>query len=181
MRQQRASKSAAAVPRPHKYSFLIANRIRGKQLVYTFGTYSARRRLFYNYAMPPVQAADLPLRLWVLCTGLAGLGAAIGAYTRPLSPHKTLYSGTTTTANAEFARMYATWLLLSTTIRVTYFLHPVLPPDPLFYLTAATYAVALVHFALEIFVHATAPLRPGGIAPLVVASVSLVWFGSFLL
>jgi Erg28 like protein len=114
------------------------------------------------------------LRIWVLITGLAGLGASIGAYTKPLSPHKTLYQGSTATACAEFARMYGTWLLTSTCVRVAFFADPTNPT--LFWVAFCTYCVALVHFSLEIFIFKAAALKPGGIAPLVVASSSIVWF-----
>jgi len=116
------------------------------------------------------------LKSWVLITGLAGIGAAIGAYTKPLSPFKTLYAASSATACPEFARMYATWLLLSTCVRVCFFLQPGGVTTAQFWLAFSTYIVALWHFGLEIFIFRTAPLRPGGFAPLMVASLSVIWF-----
>lgn len=126
--------------------------------------------------------ADSPvLRVWVLITGLAGLGAALGAYAKPLSPHKTLYARTPDTANASFARMYGTWLLTSTTIRVAFFLSASADRTPVFFLAFGTYVIAAFHFVTEIFVFRSAGLRPGGVAPLIVAGGSIVWFSAILL
>lgn len=116
------------------------------------------------------------LRLWVLATGLAGLGAAVGAYLAPLSPHKTLYRRSAHTAHAEFARMYGTWLFTSTAVRVAFFGAAPAVGSALFWVTLWTYLVALVHFGTEIFMYRAAALRPGGTGPLVVASVSIAWF-----
>lgn len=128
--------------------------------------------------MSDLLSEDGPLlRGWVLITGLAGLGAAIGAYSKPLSPHMTLYKKVPETANAVFARMYATWLLTSTCVRVAFFLSSTRGPDTtIFWLVFATYCIALWHFGLEIFVFKTAGIRPGGIGPLIVASGSIAWF-----
>jgi hypothetical protein len=62
------------------------------------------------------------LRVWVLVTGLAGFSTAIGCYTKPLSAHKTLYGRSPHTAHPEFSRMFGTWLLTSTCVRVAFFL-----------------------------------------------------------
>jgi hypothetical protein len=114
------------------------------------------------------------LRVWVLVTGLAGLSTAIGCYTKPLSAHQTLYGRSPHTVHPEFSRMFGTWLLTSTCVRVAFFLNPT--NSALFWVTFCTYWVALLHFATEIFVYRTAPLLPGGIAPCVVASGSILWF-----
>lgn len=117
-----------------------------------------------------------PLRAWVLITGMAGLGAAIGAYRNPLSPHKTLYRRTPHTANPSFARMYATWLLTSTAIRIAFFLAPdCSPSNPIYWVAFSTYLIALFHFVLELFVFKAASLIPGGVMPCIVASFSIVW------
>lgn len=122
------------------------------------------------------------LRLWVLITGLAGLGAAIGAYAKPMSPHKTLYRTSKYTVYSEFSRMYATWLLTSTCVRIAFFLADSIKSDTaIFWLAFATYVIALWHFGLEIFVFKTAALRPGGVAPLLVASGSIAWFTTIAL
>ncbi|GAB0492476.1 hypothetical protein MMPV_003739 [Pyropia vietnamensis] len=119
----------------------------------------------------------LALRVWVAVTGMAGLSAAVGALTAPASPIDTLYREAPPGTDAgPFARMYATWLALSTVTRLVYAGTPS-PDGGLTAVTAATYAVALGHFAGEIGVTRTVPLLPGGVAPLVVASVSLVWMG----
>jgi Erg28 like protein len=117
---------------------------------------------------------DDALRMWVLVTGIAGFGAAIGAFLKPLSPHKTLYRGSTATACPEFARMYGTWLLTSTFIRLAYAFDP--KNLALFWLAFCTYCVALFHFGLEIFVYKAAVLIPAGIMPIFVASSSILWF-----
>lgn len=119
------------------------------------------------------------LRVWVLITGLAGLGAGISAYRKPLSPHKTLYNNTSATKNEAFAHMYGTWLFTSTIIRVSFFLAAAplrQPSSPLFWITLGTYLIALFHFVTEIFVYRHASLLPGGFAPLVVAGLSILWF-----
>lgn len=116
------------------------------------------------------------LRLWVLTTGMAGLGAAIGAYRRPLSPHQTLYNNGSETASAPFARMYGTWLFTSTTIRVAFFLAKSRSTSqPIFWLAFATYLIALFHFVSEIFIFRSAALLPGGFMPLLVAGISVLW------
>lgn len=122
-----------------------------------------------------------PLPIWVLITGLAGISASVGAYLRPLSPHKTLYNRVTSTADPAFARMYATWLLTSTAIRVGFFLAPQRGEETVvFWLAFATYAIALWHFVLEIFIFKTVSLRPGGFAPVVVATGSVIWFSAIV-
>lgn len=114
------------------------------------------------------------LRCWVLLTGMAGLGASIGAYVKPLSPHKTLYRRSAATACAEFSRMYGTWLLTSTCVRVAFFLSP--SNQTIFWVTFCTYVIALQHFGMEIFFFKSAGLRPGGVGPIVVATTSIIWF-----
>ncbi|GJQ09799.1 hypothetical protein GpartN1_g1590.t1 [Galdieria partita] len=115
------------------------------------------------------------LRTWVGLTGLAGLGAAVGAWWNPASPMDTIYRNIppSETASALASRLYATWLLLSTVVRCTFALHEF--SLPLAVATCATYVVAWVHFATEIFVYHTVPLKPGGQAPLWVASISIGW------
>lgn len=126
-------------------------------------------------------ATEPLLRLWVLTTGLAGLGASVGAYMKPQSPHLTLYRLTKETASAAFSRMYATWLLTSTCIRFAFFLAPDRSPStPIFWLAFATYLLALWHFVLEIVVFQTVSLKPGGMAPLMVAGGSILWFGAIV-
>lgn len=122
------------------------------------------------------------LRIWVLITGLAGLGAAIGAYRKPLSPHKTLYNNKPETASAPFARMYGTWLLTSTIIRAGFFFADTLTPTTvIFWLAYGTYWIAIFHFVSEIFIFRSASLLPGGFAPIVVAGISIIWFSLILI
>lgn len=123
-----------------------------------------------------LDSESVALRFWVLITGIAGLGAAIGAYRKPLSPHKTLYCNSSETASAPFARMYGTWLLTSTVIRVAFFLAKSRSPSqPIFWLAFATYIIALFHFVTEIFIFRSAALLPGGFMPLLVAGFSVLW------
>lgn len=128
--------------------------------------------------MNMLSADSAALRGWVLLTGLAGLGAALGAFRKPSSPHSTLYSNSKDTNNASFARMYATWLFTSTAIRVAFYFansrHPA--TTTIFWLAFTTYLIALFHFVSEIFVFRTAALLPGGFMPLLVAGFSIVWF-----
>lgn len=131
----------------------------------------------FKYTMSVLSPHSAPMPIWVLVTGLAGVSASVGAYLRPLSPHKTLYNRVPSTADPAFARMYATWLLTSTTIRVGFFLAPQRGQETVvFWLAFGTYLIALWHFFLEIFVFKTAALRPGGFAPLMVASFTIAWF-----
>lgn len=126
-------------------------------------------------AAPP--RTPVTLRVWVAATGVAGLSAAAGALSAPASPIDTLYRHAPAGTDAgPFSRMYATWLGLSTVVRLV-FAGTAAPDGGLVAVTAATYAVALAHFAGEIGVTRTVPLLPGGVAPLVVASASLVWMG----
>eukprot|EP00170_Pyropia_yezoensis_P003691 contig_15501_g3702 len=129
--------------------------------------------------MASVAPARTPvaLRLWVAVTGVAGFSAAVGALSAPASPIDTLYRHAPPGTDAgPFSRMYATWLALSTVTRLV-FAATAAPDGGLIGVTAATYAVALAHFAGEIGLTRTVPLLPGGVAPLVVASASLVWMG----
>lgn len=127
--------------------------------------------------MELLNADALPLRVWVLITGLAGFFAALGAYRKPSSPHKTLYNNTKDTDTAPFARMYGTWLFTSTIIRVGFFFAETRQPSTsvIFWLAFGTYIIALFHFVTEIFVFRAASLLPGGFMPLVVAGLSIVW------
>jgi hypothetical protein len=114
------------------------------------------------------------LRVWVLVTGLAGFSTAIGCYTKPLSAHKTLYGSSPHTAHPEFSRMFGTWLLTSTCVRVAFFLDP--KNVSLFWVTFCTYVIAFLHFGTEVFVYKTVPLFPAGIAPCIVGGGSMIWF-----
>ncbi|EME30289.1 putative ergosterol biosynthetic protein 28 isoform 1 [Galdieria sulphuraria] len=113
------------------------------------------------------------LRTWVGLTGLAGLGAAIGAWWNPSSPIDTIYRNISPEMAAPLSRLYATWLLLSTIIRCTFVVSEF--HVSLAVVTMATYVVAWVHFSSEIFIYHTVPLKPGGQAPLWVASFSMGW------
>ena len=149
---------------PHSFAFvIIATVVDGLRIATIMS-------LLPSYVNP---VSHVLLRVWVLITGLAGLSASIGAFTRPLSPHKTLYRLTSSTACAEFARMYGTWLLTSTAVRVAYFFDS--ENRTLLFLVFCTYCIALFHFGIEIFTFQTVSLRPAGTAPLVVASFSIFW------
>eukprot|EP00871_Galdieria_phlegrea_P004708 jgi/Galph1/5238/GphlegSOOS_G3852.1 len=113
------------------------------------------------------------LRIWVLFTGLAGISAAIGAFVRPLSPIETLYRNISPKMSLPVARLYATWLLLSSVVRLTFVVSSY--HTSLAIITFATYLIALIHFSMEIFIYQTVPLYPGGQAPLLVATVSASW------
>lgn len=129
-----------------------------------------------------LDADGTALRIWVLITGLAGLSAAVGAYLDPLSPYKTLYHGTTTTATPPFAHMYGTWLFTSTMIRIAFCVAKTRTiQSEIFWLVFGTYCIAAAHFLSEIFVFRSATLRPGGFAPLIVAGSSIMWFSLIVL
>lgn len=132
------------------------------------------------------------LRLWVGLTGLAGFAAAIGAWWNPSSPIDTIYRNIApshllaspmdeaSSLLSLVSRLYATWLFLSTVVRCTFMLSSEFSL-PLALVTLATYVVAWVHFAVEIFIYHTVPLKPGGQAPLLVASVSIGWMLWYLM
>lgn len=83
-----------------------------------------------------------------------------------------LYSGSPELVNHLQARIFGIWTLLSSVIRAScaFDIHN----STLYYLTLGTFVLALGHFLSEALIYQTAPLIGGVIAPLVVASISIL-------
>ncbi|KAK4536488.1 hypothetical protein CDCA_CDCA08G2513 [Cyanidium caldarium] len=117
-------------------------------------------------------------RAWIALTGAVAIGAGIQAFVDDQYPARLLYSNVssrvlpTPAVTSLVGRLYAAWMLVAGTTRCigAWALHVA----AVRWILLVTYAVALVHFATEVFWFRSAPLFPAGYMPLVVASVSVL-------
>ncbi|KAI3635600.1 hypothetical protein MIR68_006238 [Amoeboaphelidium protococcarum] len=121
---------------------------------------------------------DIPQTLlakWILFVSLASIFNTVQCFLDQKSVlTKKIYIAQPNQVTPLMARMFGTWTLLSTIIRL-YTAYNIYDTTACV-MCLATFGIALFHFASEIWIFKTSNLSSKGvIAPLIIASTSIVW------
>ncbi|XP_071894542.1 ergosterol biosynthetic protein 28 homolog isoform X1 [Anas platyrhynchos] len=128
------------------------------------------------------------LRSWLLMVSVIAAGNTLQCFRDYSFVSEKLYTASPGLVNGLQARTFGVWTLLSSVVRClcaldirnqTFLCH--VSPSPslasicsLYYITLFTFVVALAHFLSEVFIYHTAALTMGIMAPLMVASFSIL-------
>ncbi|XP_072350649.1 ergosterol biosynthetic protein 28 homolog isoform X1 [Scyliorhinus torazame] len=112
------------------------------------------------------------LRSWLVMVSIIAAGNTIQSFRDHSFLSEKLYTGSPTLVNGLQARTFGIWTLLSSIIRCTCAVD--IHNRTLYHITLWTFILAFAHFLSESFVYLTAPITIGVMAPLLVASVSIL-------
>ncbi|KAK6481400.1 putative ergosterol biosynthetic protein 28 isoform X1 [Huso huso] len=112
------------------------------------------------------------LRSWLVIVSVIALGNSVQSFRDHSFLSEKLYTGMPEFVNGLQARTFGIWTLLSSVIRCACAAD--IQNKTLYHITLGTFVLALGHFLSEAFIYKTAPLTIGVMAPLIVASVSIV-------
>ncbi|XP_042598781.1 ergosterol biosynthetic protein 28 homolog [Cyprinus carpio] len=112
------------------------------------------------------------LRSWLLMVSVIAVGNTVQSFRDHSFLSQKLYTGTPDYVNGLQARTFGIWTLLSSIIRCACAID--IQNRTLYHITLWTFVLALGHFLSEAFIYKTAPLTIGVMAPLIVASFSIV-------
>lgn len=112
------------------------------------------------------------LRGWLFMVAVVALGNTIQSFRDHSFLSEKLYTGSPEFVNGLQARTFGIWTLLSSIVR--FFCAVDIQNKTLYHITLWTFVLALGHFLSEAFVYKTAPLTIGVMAPLFVASFSII-------
>ena len=121
-------------------------------------------------ALLPPHEGFLPS--WLLFVGAVSLFNSAQNYTT-LSLTRRVYSAQPAQTTPLSARTFGTWTAITSIVRL-YAAYHITNPQ-VYQLALYTYVVALAHFTAEWLIFKTARFGPGLVAPLVVATTSLLW------
>lgn len=112
------------------------------------------------------------LRSWLVMVSVIAMGNTVQSFRDHSFLSEKLYTGTPEFVNGLQARTFGIWTLLSSIIRCACAID--IQNKTLYHITLWTFLLALGHFLSEAFIYKTAPLTIGVMAPLIVASFSIV-------
>uniref|UniRef100_W5MX25 Ergosterol biosynthesis 28 homolog n=2 Tax=Lepisosteus oculatus TaxID=7918 RepID=W5MX25_LEPOC len=112
------------------------------------------------------------LRSWLVMVSVIAVGNTVQSFRDHSFLSEKLYTGSPEFVNGLQARTFGIWTLLSSIIRCACAVD--IQNKTLYHITLWTFVVALGHFLSEVFVYKTALLTIGIMAPLIVASFSIV-------
>ncbi|XP_064184189.1 ergosterol biosynthetic protein 28 homolog isoform X1 [Anguilla rostrata] len=112
------------------------------------------------------------LRSWLVMVSVIAMGNTVQSFRDHSFLSEKLYTGTPEFVNGLQARTFGIWTLLSSIIRCVCAID--IHNKTLYHITLWTFVLALGHFLSEAFIYKTAPLTIGVMAPLIVASVSVL-------
>ncbi|KAJ8288843.1 hypothetical protein COCON_G00015020 [Conger conger] len=112
------------------------------------------------------------LRSWLVMVAVIAMGNTVQSFRDHSFLSEKLYTGTPEFVNGLQARTFGIWTLLSSIIRCACAID--IQNKTLYHITLWTFILALGHFLSEAFIYKTAPLTIGVMAPLIVASVSIL-------
>ncbi|XP_067312371.1 ergosterol biosynthetic protein 28 homolog isoform X1 [Pseudorasbora parva] len=112
------------------------------------------------------------LRSWLLMVSVIAVGNTVQSFRDYSFLSEKLYTGSPDYVNGLQARTFGIWTLLSSIIRCACAID--IQNRTLYHVTLWTFVLALGHFLSEALLYKTAPLTIGVMAPLIVASVSIV-------
>ncbi|XP_023958092.1 ergosterol biosynthetic protein 28 homolog isoform X2 [Chrysemys picta bellii] len=112
------------------------------------------------------------LRSWLVMVSIIAMGNTLQSFRDHSFLSEKLYTGTPTLVNGLQARTFGIWTLLSSVIRCSCAID--IRNKTLYHITLLTFLIALAHFLSEVFVYGTAAPTIGVLAPLMVASFSIL-------
>lgn len=112
------------------------------------------------------------LRSWLVMVSVIAMGNTVQSFRDHSFLSEKLYTGTPQFVNGLQARTFGIWTLLSSIIRCACAID--IQNRTLYHITLWTFVLALGHFLSEAFIYKTAPLTIGVMAPLIVASFSVI-------
>ncbi|XP_078090699.1 ergosterol biosynthetic protein 28 homolog isoform X1 [Mustelus asterias] len=112
------------------------------------------------------------LRSWLVMVAVIAAGNTIQSFRDHSFLSDKLYTGRPTLVNGLQARTFGIWTLLSSIIRCTCAVD--IHNRTLYHITLWTFILAFGHFLSESFIYHTAPITIGVMAPLLVASFSIL-------
>ncbi|XP_047915905.1 ergosterol biosynthetic protein 28 homolog isoform X1 [Anser cygnoides] len=112
------------------------------------------------------------LRSWLLMVSVIAAGNTLQCFRDYSFVSEKLYTASPGLVNGLQARTFGIWTLLSSVVRCLCALD--IRNQTLYYITLFTFFMALAHFLSEVFIYHTAALTMGIMAPLMVASFSIL-------
>ncbi|KAM4690393.1 ergosterol biosynthetic protein 28 homolog [Rhinophrynus dorsalis] len=112
------------------------------------------------------------LRSWLMMVSIIAAGNTFQSFRDHSFLSDKLYTGRPGQVNGLQARTFGVWTLLSSLIRCACAID--IRNKTLYHLTLWTFILALGHFLSEVFIYHTAEMTIGVMAPLMVASFSIL-------
>ncbi|KAL4692850.1 hypothetical protein H8959_016660 [Pygathrix nigripes] len=112
------------------------------------------------------------LRSWLVMVSIIAMGNTLQSFRDHTFLYEKLYTGKPNLVNGLQARTFGIWTLLSSVIRCLCAID--IHNKTLYHITLWTFLLALGHFLSELFVYGTAAPTIGVLAPLMVASFSIL-------
>uniref|UniRef100_A0A8C8R4U3 Ergosterol biosynthesis 28 homolog n=1 Tax=Pelusios castaneus TaxID=367368 RepID=A0A8C8R4U3_9SAUR len=112
------------------------------------------------------------LRSWLVMVSIIAIGNTLQSFRDHSFLSEKLYTGTPNLVNGLQARTFGIWTLLSSVIRCSCAID--IHNKILYHLALFTFLMALGHFLSEVFIYGTAAPTIGVLAPLMVASFSIL-------
>ncbi|XP_012415549.1 ergosterol biosynthetic protein 28 homolog isoform X1 [Trichechus manatus latirostris] len=112
------------------------------------------------------------LRSWLVMVAIIAMGNTLQSFRDHTFLYEKLYTGKPDLVNGLQARTFGIWTLLSSVIRCLCAID--IHNKTLYHITLWTFLLALGHFLSELFVYGTAAPTVGVLAPLMVASFSVL-------
>ncbi|KAM9293818.1 ergosterol biosynthetic protein 28 homolog [Gastrophryne carolinensis] len=112
------------------------------------------------------------LRSWLMMVSIIAAGNTLQSFRDHSFLSDKLYTGQPGQVNGLQARTFGIWTLLSSVIRCACAID--IRNKTLYHLTLWTFVLALAHFLSEVWIYRTAQVTIGIMAPLMVASFSIL-------
>lgn len=112
------------------------------------------------------------LRSWLVMVSIIAAGNTLQSFRDHSFLYEKLYTGKPDLVNGLQARTFGIWTLLSSVIRCLCAID--IHNKTLYHITLWTFLLALGHFLSELFIYGTAAPTIGVLAPLMVASFSVL-------
>ncbi|XP_003214422.1 ergosterol biosynthetic protein 28 homolog isoform X1 [Anolis carolinensis] len=112
------------------------------------------------------------LRSWLVMVSIIAMGNTVQSFRDHSFLSEKLYTGKPNLVNGLQARTFGIWTLLSSVIRCYCAID--IRNKTLYNITLLTFFIALAHFLSEVFIYGTAAATIGVLAPLMVASFSIL-------
>ncbi|XP_073464993.1 ergosterol biosynthetic protein 28 homolog [Aquarana catesbeiana] len=112
------------------------------------------------------------LRSWLMMVSIIAAGNTLQSFRDHSFLSDKLYTGRPSQVNGLQARTFGIWTLLSSVIRCACAID--IHNKTLYHLTLWTFILALGHFLSEVWIYHTAQMTIGVMAPLMVASFSIL-------
>ncbi|XP_031746317.1 probable ergosterol biosynthetic protein 28 isoform X1 [Xenopus tropicalis] len=127
---------------------------------------------YIKHFVPKMSRFLAVLRSWLMMVSIIAAGNTFQSFRDHSFLSDKLYTASPNLVNGLQARTFGVWTLLSSVIRCACAVD--IRNKTLYHLTLWTFILALGHFLAEVFVYQTAAITIGIMAPLMVASFSIL-------